>query len=81
VIVWPNDEAASARALAEKLRASEAAFHVAARAQPSLTLAATGGRVAPMPAANGVPGLSETVNSVAGPLKPGQVSDLVEDRE
>jgi hypothetical protein len=40
--------------------------------------AATGGRIGPLPAADGVLGVSGTVNSVAGRLKPGDVSGLVE---
>jgi hypothetical protein len=78
VIVWPKADAAAARAAAEKLRASEAAFDAAARAQSSPQLAAAGGRVAPLPAVGGVPGVSGTVNDVAAKLKPGEVSPLVE---
>jgi hypothetical protein len=78
VIVWPKSEVASARAAAEVLRASEAAFDAAARTQGTPHLAAAGGRVAPLPAAGGVDGVSETVNEVVVGLKPGEVSKLIE---
>jgi RNA polymerase sigma factor (sigma-70 family) len=85
VIVWPNDHATTApavaakvRAVVEELRAGEEAFDAAARRQSSPTLAASGGRVAPLPAADGVPGVSGTVNDVAVGLKPGEVSRLIE---
>ena len=75
-IVWVKADFATARRVVAAVRADEAAFDKAARAQLSTQLAAAGGRIGLLP--RPVPGMAATVNDAAAGLKPGEVSPLIE---
>jgi hypothetical protein len=76
IIVWPEGEPAKvALKMYDEIRRSDDAFDKAARTQPISSLAATGGRIAPIGMGTSEQG-KHIVEHMAFKLKPGEMSEL-----
>ncbi|AMV29354.1 ECF RNA polymerase sigma factor SigE [Gemmata sp. SH-PL17] len=76
VITWTKDKGAEARKAYEEIRENENAFEDHARRQSEPTLAAVGGRVAPIPRTPATNGDNDTHRATAK-LQAGEISPLV----